>query len=660
MDAASIVEALTTPEGRADPYPLYARARELGSVAAVTEGWFLVSGYAAVNAVLRDSRMGVAVVADGSANHEALAALSQSILRADPPDHPRMRSLIASVFTPRRVTALQPAIEAAVDLLLNGLTEAAGDGGRVDFMEQFAFQLPVSVICELLGVPPADRHRFRALAADVTVALELMTDASDLEPADAAAQELTAYFQELIAQRRHSPQDDLIGALVAARDAEDGQLSDVELLANLVVLLVAGFETTTDLLGNGLAILFQRPELAARLRSGALPVTGFVEEVLRYDPPVQATTRVARARDVTLEGTPIPQDGRLVLLIGSANRDPARYSNPDEFEPTRTGSTPLSFGAGAHICLGNNLARLEAVTAFPRLLARFPDLAPAGAATRRDRLILRGYETLPITITTDTTTAARRESCEDAGLMSTTNVSHGGPVAHRAGARAHPNVVPPWEIGRPQPVFLALAGAGAFRGRLLDVGCGTGEHALLAAGLGIDVTGVDLNVAALRIAERKAAARGLTARFVRLDARRLADFDTEPFDTVIDSELFHALEGADRAAYVTGLRAALRPGGRLFMLCYSNAQPDVPHRVSLDDILAAFTDGWRIDSIEPVTIDTNVHPEGVRGWLARLTRTMTTNSPVTPDDLRHNRERSTRVRSPTGGTTAVALPTAEA
>ncbi len=205
--------------------------------------------------------------------------------------------------------------------------------------------------------------------------------------------------------------------------------------------------------------------------------------------------------------------------------------------------------------------------------------------------------------------------------MNATDFPHRGPLAH-AGAEPRPHAVrPPWDIGRPQPAFVTLARAGAFRGRLLDVGCGTGEHAVLAAQLGLDVTGIDLDEAALRIAERKLAERGLTGCFLHVDARRLTELDGEPFGTVIDCELFQILDGADRAAYVHSLRSVLRPGGRYFMLCYSDAQPDVPHRVSLGDIIAAFTTGWRIDLIEPATVDTNVHPTGVRGWLAALTRT---------------------------------------
>jgi cyclopropane fatty-acyl-phospholipid synthase-like methyltransferase len=192
--------------------------------------------------------------------------------------------------------------------------------------------------------------------------------------------------------------------------------------------------------------------------------------------------------------------------------------------------------------------------------------------------------------------------------------------AHR-GRHQDPVAVPPWEIGRSQPAFRTLADTAAFRGRVLDVGCGTGEHALLAAGLGLDVTGVDINDGALRVAARKAAERGLAVRFQHLDARRLAELGDELFNTVLDCGLFHALEGADRVAYVAGLHAVLHAGGRFFMLCYSSSQQDVPHRVSLGDILDAFANGWQIDSVEPAMIDTNIHPAGARGWLARLTRT---------------------------------------
>jgi len=180
---------------------------------------------------------------------------------------------------------------------------------------------------------------------------------------------------------------------------------------------------------------------------------------------------------------------------------------------------------------------------------------------------------------------------------------------------------PPWDIGRPQPAFLALADAGAIRGRVLDVGCGTGEHVLMAAGLGLDATGVDLASAALRAAEGKARDRGVTARFLRWDARKLATLG-EPFDTVLDCGLFHIFDGDDRVAFVDSLRSVLPPGGRYFMLCFSDRQPGEwgPHRVTQDEIRASFANGWQVDSIEPATIDITIDPDGVRAWLTALTR----------------------------------------
>jgi cytochrome P450 len=396
--ARAILEKLRTPAGRADPFPLYAAAHELGPVSALTDGLFLICGYAAVNQVLREPGFGLADTAPPTSRNDALRSMNRSILRANPPDHGRMRSLISKVFTPRRIAALQPAIEEAVNDLLDQLAEAAA-GGPVDFMDHVAFPLPVTVICELLGVPPADRRDFRPLAADLTEALELSGNTS--ASADAAARELAGYFTHLIDERHKAPGDDLISALVAARDAEDGRLSDEELLANLILLLVAGFETTTNLLGNGLAILLDHPGLTTALRTAQIPIASFIEETLRHDSPVQAVTRQAHADDLTVEGIPIPRGSDLILLIGAANRDPTRYNNPDRFDPTRTDIRPLSFGAGPHICIGNGLARLEAAVAFPQLLTRFPNLSatPGRPPLRRDRLVLRGYQTLPIQIT---------------------------------------------------------------------------------------------------------------------------------------------------------------------------------------------------------------------------------------------------------------------
>jgi cytochrome P450 len=405
MQAGEIVQILMSPAGRADPYPYYEAARELGPVAHIDGPFYLCTGYEEANAALRSPHFAklqsqdpavMAIIQD----HSSIRSMGLSVLSANPPDHTRMRRLMAAVFTPRRTAGLAPAIAATVDRLLDEIAKEGADGTPVDFMERFAFPLPVSVICELLGVPPEDRPRFRPLAHDLTASLELIDDVAELGPADAATLELEEYFRELTARRRAEPRDDLVSALVHETDDPDGRLSEAELIANLILLLVAGFETTTNLLGNGLALLFERPAAAAGLREGRLPVADFVEEVLRFDSPVQLTSRIVSGPDVRLGGVQLEQNAEVLLLLGAANRDPRRYPDPGTFDPIRPDNQPLSFGAGAHFCLGSALARLEAATAFPRLLNRFPDVAPAAdrIPVRRDRLVLRGYHTLPIVL----------------------------------------------------------------------------------------------------------------------------------------------------------------------------------------------------------------------------------------------------------------------
>ncbi|MFE6056851.1 cytochrome P450 [Kitasatospora sp. NPDC056446] len=404
MDGAAIVERLMTTEVRRDPYPLYARARELGPVVPAGEGMYVVTGYAAVNKVLRTPGFGVVsgdTMADFEpeyARHDSLVLFGRSILQRNAPDQPRVRSLIASVFTARRVAELRPAVEGAVARLLDEMAEQGADGSAVDFMDAFAFRLPVGVVCELLGVPERDRYRFRRLASDLTVALEMFQPLDGLAVADKAAVELSRYFLELAGERAADPRDDLVTDLARIAAEDEARLSVEELLANLVLLLIAGFETTTNLLGNGLAVLFRHPGIADGLRGGAVTPAGFTDEVLRFDAPIQATSRIALAEGLAVEGLPIPPGAVLTLLIGSANHDPARYERPEVFDPTRTDSQPLSFGGGPHFCLGSQLARMEAEVALPALLDRFPRLAPGGPATRRDRLVLRGFETLPVTV----------------------------------------------------------------------------------------------------------------------------------------------------------------------------------------------------------------------------------------------------------------------
>ncbi len=401
MNAEEIFTALLEPAGRDDPYPLYAQLHKLGEVVPTSLGVVLVPGYDAISSVLRDP----AYLVQDSARLDEIdpgwrdhpSAGAEAILSLNPPDHARIRSLISGAFTPRRIAGLRPAIEQMTERLLDAMADRGAGGAPADFMHDFAFLLPVTVICELIGIPEADRESFRPVGRDLAATIEPMPDDEVIARADAAAIWLDEYFTKLAAERRAEPRDDLMSALVEISDAEDGRLSDAALLDNLTLLLVAGFETTTNLLGNGVHLLLHDAELAGAVRSGSIPPASFVEEVLRYDAPVQMTSR--RRRDpAEIRGVPVTPHEEVILLLGAGNRDGRRFPDPDTFSPQRAVGGPLSFGAGAHFCIGAALARLESDVAFPRLLARFPGLAPAGVPQRRNGLVLRGFDELPVTI----------------------------------------------------------------------------------------------------------------------------------------------------------------------------------------------------------------------------------------------------------------------
>jgi cytochrome P450 len=396
-----VLAALSTPEGRADPYPYYARLHEHGEAMRLGTAAVIVVGYDAINAVLRDPgfRSSDETTWDstfpGWQSQPVLVQAADWMLNTSGPKHLRIRSLIARAFTARRVAGLQPAIEAMADDLLDRMADRGADGSAVEFMHDFAFLLPVTVICELLGIPQADRESFRPLARDLAGVFEF-GDPAAMPAINAAAVELLAYFTGLARLRRADPRDDLLSDLLKISDAADGRLTDAELLHNMTLLLVAGFETTTNLLGNGLEVVLTQPTVGPAVRNGSVPVAAFVEEALRYDSPVQLTSRVGyetKVGDVALA------DGDdVTMLLGAGNRDPRRFAEPDTFNPLRSDGGPLSFGGGAHFCIGAALARLEAGVAFPRLLHRFPRIAPAGEPVRRETFLLRGFDELPITV----------------------------------------------------------------------------------------------------------------------------------------------------------------------------------------------------------------------------------------------------------------------
>jgi cytochrome P450 len=386
-ESAELLAELTTLTGRDDPYPRYDRLRAIAPLIRAEDGALVVTRYADCATVVRDGRLGhmppdmlAFVGLPDWAEHPALRQFFTSMLAQNPPDHTRLRRLVSSTFTARRVQSLRPAIEAMVAGLLDGL---AGD---TDFVERFAFPLPVNVIGELLGVPPADRAQFQTLVRDWSQVLDVITP-EVLARADPAATVIRDYLAGLAAERRAAPRDDLISALVAAEAGGD-RLTEDELLTMAALLFGAGFETTTNLLANGLVALDRNPGQAFGDPAVA------VEELLRYDSPVQIVSRVAY-EDVELGGTTVAAGERVVAYLGAGNRDPERFADPHRLDLARADNAPLSFGGGIHYCLGAPLARLEAQIAFPALLRRFPGLE-IGTPVRRDSLTLRGYLSLPV------------------------------------------------------------------------------------------------------------------------------------------------------------------------------------------------------------------------------------------------------------------------
>jgi len=399
MEAGEAIGRLLAPGGNVDPYPTYAALRAHGPIARLDDRLYVASGYAAITELLRDPRMRVQDedyvrrMVPGWEPGLAERALMATLLQINPPDHTRLRRIVAGAFTPRRVAEMRGAVQAQAETLTGYLAHLFSVGESVDFMAEFAFPLPVRIICALLGVPVGEQAWFREKATALTAILEYRFSGSELDSANEAATELAAYFGDLVQRRRAEPTDDLTSALVAAAD----EYSEIELLSTLVLLLVAGFETTTNLLGNGLVVLLGYPEAAAALRDDPGLAERYVEELLRFDAPVQLTSRWCQEA-VTVAGTPIPAYAEIMLLLGAGNRDPERFEDPDAFNPLREATHPLSFGAGAHYCIGAALARMEAQIAFPLLLNRFPTLRLADGAQRRDRLTLRGYASLPVTL----------------------------------------------------------------------------------------------------------------------------------------------------------------------------------------------------------------------------------------------------------------------
>ena len=396
---ALLLELVATPEGRADPYERYRALRTMAPVHHSNFGPWVLTRYDDCQTVLRHPEVGKdfsglagteGLTAEQRAEEAAFRNDRSNMLFADPPDHTRLRSLATRAFTPRTVEKLRPSIVDLVDGLVDGFD------GEVEVMGELAFRLPITVIGEMLGVPTADRAQFRPLVRAVTAVLELTISPEQLSQASAASATMEAYFRDLIGERRRHPQDDLLSKLIAAEEGGDS-LTEYELISTSILLFAAGFETTTHLIGNGLLALLRHPDQLARLRTDrATLLRPAVEELLRFDSPVQITARTAYT-DVRIDDHVIPRGDIVLSLLGAANRDPAKFTDPEQLYLGRSEGSPISFGAGIHFCLGAALARLEGQIVFDRLLDRFPTIELVGGTPpHRDSLTLRGLLELPV------------------------------------------------------------------------------------------------------------------------------------------------------------------------------------------------------------------------------------------------------------------------
>ena len=389
------------PEFIRDPYPSYERLRTTDPMHLTPFGAFVASRHAEASLVLRDKRFGKDFV-DRSVRRYGPQAMDEPIFRhmshwmlqQDPPDHTRLRGLVVKAFTARRVEDMRPRIQHVVDQSL----DRVADRGHMDLIEDFAFRLPVTIICDMLGIPEEHRDTFFQSSREGGRLLDpVPLSRAEIDEANTGNAAAQLYFQQLFELRRHSPGDDLTTQLVQAE--EDGsKLSNDELTANIILLFGAGHETTVNLIGNGLLALHRNPDQLALLKANPALITNAIEEFLRYDSSVQLTGRVTLEDIDDLGGKKIPKGESVLCLLGSANRDPAVYPDrPERLDITRPNVRPLSFGGGIHFCLGAQLARIEAEVAIATLLRRLPDLRLDDAENPewRPTFVLRGLKRLP-------------------------------------------------------------------------------------------------------------------------------------------------------------------------------------------------------------------------------------------------------------------------
>jgi cytochrome P450 len=382
---------------REDPYPYYETYRGRERLLRVDDTIWLSLGHADVTAMLRHPKLSSnesRATTEAGCPHPG--RLAGSLLFMDPPDHTRLRRLVACAFTPKRVADLRRTSEAITAELLDETAAAGASGDVVDLIRSLAYPLPVRTICSLLGVPEADEATFTRWSRGLARSLDpsvLRSAEVDAAIADAESG-LAAYLEDLLAVRRTRPRDDLLSALLDV-EADGDRISPDEVVDLALLLLVAGHETTVNLIGNGVLALLRAPDQLNLLRRAPDLVAGVVDELLRFDSPVQLTQRVA-TEDLDLVGCPVRAGDEIMLVLGAANRDPLVFAEPNRLDVTRDARRHVAFGGGIHHCLGAALAQLEGEVALSALLARFPRLELAGEPLRRPTFTLRGLESLPV------------------------------------------------------------------------------------------------------------------------------------------------------------------------------------------------------------------------------------------------------------------------
>ncbi|MFG2817406.1 cytochrome P450 [Streptomyces sp. NPDC048410] len=407
MTEPSLVARITDFANRADPYPLYAELRRTPVLHEEEGGPYVISSYWDVESLLHDPRISsdaanLAAAGADELNQAENTGLPPSFIRLDPPEHDRLRRIANSAFgpphEPRRIDDMRGELHGIVTELIDGL---AGET-EIDLVDQFAYPFPVTVICRLLGVPREDEPRFRSWVDPLVASLDPETrqgaDPEFVKTAQEARTQLGMYLAGLVEERAKDPRDDMLSDLAAGK-GPDGAMTMMEVLSTAVLLLIAGHETTVNLITNGVLTLLRHPEYLQRLREDPDLSVNIVEELLRYEPPVQLVPQRTCVTDIEVRGVTIPKGSRIWLMLAAGNRDPERFKNPDRFDPDRDDLQHLGFGSGIHSCFGAPLARLETQIALAELARRLenPRLV-ADPPPYRPNAVLRGPRHLPLAI----------------------------------------------------------------------------------------------------------------------------------------------------------------------------------------------------------------------------------------------------------------------